>query len=371
MNSSSSLLRRILKEETQLLSLCSHGFDDTTTPRQGSPALALLSCLLPARRTDRVCGFQEVRLRKAIQNAQGLGKSRMLELRRWQGEHGLDFGSAVEQVLSAKDASPSSSSAITIEEVDHTLDQLASTCAFSSPETRQRRKGEPTEIVAGLTSLFRRADSQQAKWLIRLIQKDIRPAVVPETTLLQCFHPQLSTCLAVRSSLLHALQFLNAPANMQIPSHPSATSQHALKPSVPAPLEPQLGVMVSLPPFEKARSIEHCCQLVGKRNANVEQKYDGEYCQIHLNASPGDAEIKIFSKSGRDSTKDRYGIHDAVKRCLRIGTADSSVKKRCIIVGRASGLERAKTSDYAILQDKKTCSSGEIPHWLCSRFTSF
>jgi DNA ligase-4 len=97
-------------------------------------------------------------------------------------------------------------------------------------------------------------------------------------------------------------------------------------------LEPQLGVMISLPLFEKARSIEHCCQLVGKHSASVERKYDGEYCQIHVNISTDNTVMRIFSKSGRDSTEDRVSIHDVIKQCLRIGTADPPVKQRCIIV---------------------------------------
>jgi hypothetical protein len=46
----------------------------------------------------------------------------MRELQRWQKNHGLDFASAVEQVLSATDTSPSLSSAIMIDEVDRALD---------------------------------------------------------------------------------------------------------------------------------------------------------------------------------------------------------------------------------------------------------
>jgi len=34
-----------------------------------------------------------------------------------------------------------------------------------------------------------------------------------------------------------------------------------------------------------------------------------EYCQIHIDLSKGRDWIKIFSKSGRDSTQDRVGIH--------------------------------------------------------------
>ena len=92
--------------------------------------------------------------------------------------------------------------------------------------------------------------------------------------------------------------------------------------------------MVSLPAFEKARSIEHCCQLVGKCRASVEQKYDGEYRQVHVSVLAGSAELQISSKTGRDSTKDRVDIHDAIKRCLRIDNTHSLVKQQYIFVTR-------------------------------------
>jgi DNA ligase-4 len=41
----------------------------------------------------------------------------------------------------------------------------------------------------------------------------------------------------------------------------------------------------------------------------VETKYDGERMQIHVNLSlPLDKQVQIFSKSRKDSTKDRYEV---------------------------------------------------------------
>ncbi|EEY18025.1 ATP-dependent DNA ligase domain-containing protein [Verticillium alfalfae VaMs.102] len=36
---------------------------------------------------------------------------------------------------------------------------------------------------------------------------------------------------------------------------------------------------------------------------------DGEYCQVHVDLSKGSRSVQIFSKSGKDSTQDRVGIH--------------------------------------------------------------
>ncbi|KAH7115532.1 hypothetical protein EDB81DRAFT_819664, partial [Dactylonectria macrodidyma] len=85
--------------------------------------------------------------------------------------------------------------------------------------------------------------------------------------------------------------------------------------------------------YEKARSIRHCCQLAGPRRMSVERKYDGEYCQIHIDLNKSGADIKIFSKSGRDSTSDRMGIHRALRDSLELDTAGCKIKKRCILEG--------------------------------------
>ncbi|KAJ4178496.1 hypothetical protein NW767_014849 [Fusarium falciforme] len=66
---------------------------------------------------------------------------------------------------------------------------------------------------------------------------------------------------------------------------------------------------------------------------SVERKYDGEYCQIHIDLNKSGSGIKIFSKSGRDSTSDRMGIHRALRDGLELDTAGCQIKKRCILEG--------------------------------------
>lgn len=41
-------------------------------------------------------------------------------------------------------------------------------------------------------------------------------------------------------------------------------------------LQPQIGVMIAIQTYEKARSIKHCCQLACGRRMSVERKYDRE-----------------------------------------------------------------------------------------------
>jgi DNA ligase-4 len=66
---------------------------------------------------------------------------------------------------------------------------------------------------------------------------------------------------------------------------------------------------------------------------SVERKYDGEYCQIHIDLSRASDGIKIFSKSGKDSTIDRIRLHRALRDSLKLDTADCRIKRLCILEG--------------------------------------
>ncbi|PHH87198.1 hypothetical protein CDD83_9193 [Cordyceps sp. RAO-2017] len=66
---------------------------------------------------------------------------------------------------------------------------------------------------------------------------------------------------------------------------------------------------------------------------SVENKVDGEYCQIHVNASGNQQTIKIFSKSGKDSTEDRRGLREAIMQSLKLGLPGSNIRRECILEG--------------------------------------
>ena len=71
------------------------------------------------------------------------------------------------------------------------------------------------------------------------------------------------------------------------------------------------------------------------REVNVERKYDGQYCQMHIWLDNDDLQwqIRILSKSGRDSTFDRDSILPIVRQCLRLSRSWCKVRRRCILVG--------------------------------------
>jgi len=67
---------------------------------------------------------------------------------------------------------------------------------------------------------------------------------------------------------------------------------------------------------------------------SVEGRYDGEYCQVRvwmLGDHP-QPQIRVFSKSGRDSTLDRNSIIPAIRQCLRLGRSRGKAQEHCILV---------------------------------------
>ena len=205
-------------------------------------------------------------------------KCRMRELQGLQDLQGLDFASAVQKVLSAAEPALVVSHQVTVEEVERSLNHVASACDFSSSPLRGQLVNRHGDATAELKRVFQRVDSIQAKWLIRLILKDLRPASIPEMTVVREFHSLLPDCLMARNSLAHALQLLEDISVHDIPTCPSREINKKLPTSISAKMEPHLGVMIGLIRFEKARSINHCCRLVKNQQASVERKYDGEYC---------------------------------------------------------------------------------------------
>jgi DNA ligase-4 len=272
-------------------------------------------------------------LEDIVARAACLGHTRVSELRRLQGHGGTDFASAAQQVLSATDDFSNPPRSLTLEEVDQTLDRMASLCSFSSSKLRESVKISYADAIDGLVRVFRRLPSMGVKWMIRLLSKNLRPADVPVTVALRAFHFLLPALLSVRTSLSDAVQLLEGDVISQLPVSPPSSLEKPLREAARTEIEPRIGTMIGLQAFDKARSIQHCCQLAGRKEVSVERKYDGEYCQVHVSLTNSQDHLTIFSKSGRDSTVDRVGLHNAIKKCLGLGTSSCRFTRQCVLVG--------------------------------------
>ncbi len=130
------------------------------------------------------------------------------------------------------------------------------------------------------------------------------------------FHFLLPDLLSLQNSFEAAVNLLNEPTIRSMPFRVARDTNNISRKITATEVKPQIGVMISWPPHEKTRSIKHCCQLANLRRINVERKYNDEYYQIHIDINKAGHRIKIFSKSGKDSTVDRIKLHPAVRDYL-------------------------------------------------------
>ncbi|OBR11863.1 ATP dependent DNA ligase [Colletotrichum higginsianum IMI 349063] len=298
----------------------------------GTDVSALLSTLLPDKRTDRVYAIQTDTLSNIIGRALRLGASRVKELRRYKEPgRGEDLADCVARLLK-ETPNPmfAGKNAVTVEEIDSVLNNLAASCRFSSPAVRALPPLSTSRDEL-LGSLYFRMQAREAKWLTRLILKNFQPVMLDPGHVYYCCDPLLPNILRVRDDFSAALSLLQDLRRLR--REPSFRRGMGEKgEALMKHLTPVLGVKVGRPFWLKGRSIKHCIQL-GHGRMSCEKKMDGEYCQIHVDLSKGFKCIQIFSKSGKDSTNDRAALHGAIRDSLNIGRTNCKLARGCILEG--------------------------------------
>jgi DNA ligase-4 len=196
--------------------------------------------------------------------------------------------------------------------VDKTLLLVASRSRFSSPEVRAcASEKEDKDITSLLSILYARLPGRESKWLTRMILKTYSPVVIPEALTYRCYHHLLPGLLKIQNEIPAALALLTELKGHS--SLPGAEDLPTIQRELFQNVKPLVGVKVGRQTFFKARSIKSCVDMAQNRRMSIEKKYDGEYFQLHvdMSQSPGHR-IKIFSKSGKDSTDDRIKVHRCV-----------------------------------------------------------
>ncbi|KAI0197152.1 hypothetical protein EV127DRAFT_329563 [Xylaria flabelliformis] len=295
----------------------------------GSDASAILSVLLPERRTDRVYNIQAPRLQSIFGKALLLGASRVLELRRWaESGSGVDLGDCVESILRQTPNSRDDTTHLDVEEIDETLGRIAAACRFSSPAVRaMHRTSGVCDPNALLADIYTRLGSRDAKWFTRLVLKNYLPVVMNAHVIFRNYHPLLPQFMKIRDDLSAVSAFVrhidDGDAGLDAPG------------AMADDLRPRLGTKVGRQPWFKGRSMKNCMDMARGRDVICEQKIDGEYCQIHIDLRKPRDRIQIFSKSGKDSTADRAGLHSAIRDSLKIGGGgrDCPFTTGCILEG--------------------------------------
>ncbi|KAG6096561.1 hypothetical protein E4U30_001428 [Claviceps sp. LM220 group G6] len=254
---------------------------------QNTDLAALLSTLLPEKRSDRVYCIKTPTLEKLIGKALMLGASRLIELGLYkQSGQGVDLADCVERILTVT-PNPlySERDSITVEEIDQVLHGIASRIVWSSPCIRADPGSSTTARGRdGLEDIYRRLSAREAKWFTRLILKEFRPLILDSGLIYRCCDPALPLILKIQDDFATAIKTLQS-----LKSHSPA---EYVKDGAPQP--------------------SSLCTLT-----TVKPKLG----------------IKIFSKSGKDSTEDRYKLRGIIAKSIGFGRADCTIQHDCILEG--------------------------------------
>lgn len=295
--------------------------------------VSLLSSLFPERRTDRVYNIQASGLCRILCRCLGLSSARAKDLHEYRQPERGDLPTCLERVLYC--GGPPGLPVVQLHEVDELLDSLAGHSRFSHSSFTKLPPGSSKFRDELIGDVIKRMEPLEAKWLARLILKDLSPVRINEHYFLRSFHFLLPDLLRFQQDFRTVIDLLRGPL-AEFPETPDSRSERLHRKRAAVLLKPKIGIKVGRPNFLKARSIDHCMKVLDKKPWVLERKYDGEYCEVHvdLRRSPNPSEcISIFSKSGKDSTIDRRDILPILVDCLCLGQAESKVKRQAILVG--------------------------------------
>ncbi|KAL8735030.1 MAG: hypothetical protein Q9166_001155 [cf. Caloplaca sp. 2 TL-2023] len=283
-------------------------------------AVAVLSALFPDKRTDRVYGLQAPKLSKILGRNFKLGIARLKQLDKWKTPGYGDLGVCVERTLRETEHGQILNK-VTLDEIDSMLHTIAAKSRFSALNVRAANDAE-LETKQILDAIYLRLSSGEAKWLTRMILKDFSTLDFKSYHVLNTIDPGLVNAMNVHSTFEAAVGFLRHQKSL-----PKNQASRA------APLKPVLGTKLGRVPYLKGRSVKNVVQLAAGRKMSVERKYDGEYCQVHIDLAKGKDSIQIFSKSGKDSTRDRQYLHKSIRQGLCIGEPGCKFSRKCILEG--------------------------------------
>ncbi|KAF1848026.1 uncharacterized protein K460DRAFT_280120 [Cucurbitaria berberidis CBS 394.84] len=292
---------------------------------------AILSALFPHLRKDRVYGLQAPLLAKKLTKLLAFNHGQQALFEGWKtGAHG-DLGAYTERTMRPWDGTFGTKHAFPIDRIDQLLFQLAAKYRFSDEGIRKQRDWH-VRTDTELKDIFVRLESWEAKWLVRLILRNHCTIELEEKYVFERYHFLLPDLLKFQNDFDAVFNMIRGELNCY-PSDPDASQQKTMRVEAAQKLEPVIGVKVGRPTFHKAWSLKHCLQLVGNRAWAAEVKYDGEYCEIHIDLENPNNQIKIFSKNGKDATADRQPLHSTIRDALRIGHPGCQFKKKCIVLG--------------------------------------
>ncbi|EUC41675.1 hypothetical protein COCMIDRAFT_40176 [Bipolaris oryzae ATCC 44560] len=292
---------------------------------------AVLSILLPHQRKDRVYGLQAPLLAKKLSRLLAFSHGQRTLFESWKTGNYGDLGAYVERAMKPWNGTFSIKPDITVKRVNCLLVQLAANCRFSDERTR-RVRDPGFDINNELKSIITRLESWEAKWLVRLLLRDYCTIELDERVVTRHYHFLLPELLAFQNDYEAAFDVLKGDLG-SYPAVPESWEEEPMRVEAAKRLKARVGVKIGRPTFLKAWSFSNCFKLVDDGVWAAEVKYDGEYCEIHIDLENEDSSLRIFSKNGKDATADRTALHSTIRNALRIGQPDAMFKKNCIVTG--------------------------------------
>ncbi|KAJ4310708.1 hypothetical protein N0V94_008317, partial [Neodidymelliopsis sp. IMI 364377] len=292
---------------------------------------AVLSALFPHRRKDRVYGFQTPLFAKKLTKLLAFNHGQRALFDGWKtGKYG-DLGVYVERATKPWDGTFSLKRSISVKKVDRLLTQLAAKYRFSDAAIRQQRDWH-IKTDTELKEILVRLESWEAKWLVRLVLRDYCTVALDEQYVFEQYHFLLPDLLMFQNDFDAVFGMLRGELSCY-PAVPGNLEEESMRAEAAQKLRPIVGVKVGRPTFRKAWSFKHCFQMLSNHTWIAETKYDGEYCEIHVDLDNAPHDIKIFSKNGKDATVDREALHSTIREALRIGRSNCIFKSKCVILG--------------------------------------
>ncbi|XP_062183911.1 putative DNA ligase 4 [Phragmites australis] len=274
-------------------------------------------------------GLKEAALAAALVDALGIAKDSpdAVRLTNWRrgggGRNAGNFALVAAEVLQRRQGM--TSGGLTIKEVNDVLDRLAAT------ENR-------SEKASILSSLIKRTNALEMKWLLMIILKDLKLGI-SEKSIFHEFHPDAEDLFNVTCDLKLVCEKLN-----------DQSQRHKRQDiEVGKAVRPQLAMRIS-------NASAAWKKLHGKQVV-AECKFDGDRIQIHKNGE----EIHFFSRSFLDHSEYAPGMSKVIKENILVD--------RCILDGEmlvwdtvlnrfaefGSNQEIAKAAREGLETDRQLC----------------
>ncbi|KIY70275.1 hypothetical protein CYLTODRAFT_371177 [Cylindrobasidium torrendii FP15055 ss-10] len=313
-------------------------------PPNGTTAI-LFRLLFPEFDPERKYHMQELRLGQQVAIALGRRDDTFANWSSSGSSGCLGLEVKREMTLPSSQA-PADKDEMTIHDISDFLDKLATCSPYTSEAIRRLN---PTKVQRKhlMRNMYNKLNPDAAAYLTEIILKDLSYILyrVPEGThwedALEKYNTRSFYVLTIYDAMSawdpsgRLWRLYKCRANL-------TAACNAWEAGVQA-TSPQLHVPIAIPKSVKGLSLQYAMSRFNQAESTVwaEVKYDGERAQIHVECVPnGQPKITIYSKSHRDSTKDRQYVHPLILRALFDKTAPCRVQQNVILDAEMVAFDR-------------------------------